>query len=94
MIFLWVITIFSSKIDLKDNRIANPQDAVWTWNTGMGRGRDGNISFSDGRDMRNGEIQKTATPLSPGTYYIAAWAYDGKYNLIRSSKEYLYEYYS
>jgi len=89
----FVITIFKSKIDLKDNRIANPEDAVWTWNTGLGKGREGNISYSDGRDVRNEEIQYTVTRLPYGTYYIAAWGYDDEYNLLYSSKEYLYEYY-
>jgi len=87
-----VITIFDSKVDIKAGRIANPQDAVWTWNTGLGRGREGNISFSDGFDMRNGEIQSTTTPLRAGIYYIAAWGYDENYKLIRSSKEYQYVY--
>jgi hypothetical protein len=87
-----VITIFNSKIDLKNNQITNTQDAVWTWNTDMGRGREGNIGFLDGRDMRNGVIQETVAPLKPGVYYISAWAYDDNYNLIRSSKEYKFEY--
>ncbi len=87
-----VITILKSKIDLRDNRIANIEDAVWTWNTGLGTGREGNVSFSDGRDMMNGEIQETVTPLLPGMYYVAAWAYDDDYDLVRSSKEYQYKY--
>lgn len=87
-----VITVFDSKIDLKNNQIANPEDAIWTWNSNMGRGREGNIGFSDGRDMRLGTIQDTVTPLKPGVYYISAWAYDDNYNLIRSSKEYQFEY--
>jgi len=88
----FVITIFDSKIDLKENQIANTEDAVWTWNTGMGKGREGNVSFSDGRDVIDGEVQNTTTNLSAGTYYIAAWGYDDRYKLIRSSKEYLYRY--
>ena len=87
-----VITVFNSKIDLKNNQIANPEDAVWTWNTNMGRGREGNIGFSDGRDMQLGVIQDTVTPLKSGVYYISAWAYDDNYNLMSSSKEYKFEY--
>jgi hypothetical protein len=87
-----VITIFRAKIDLRENQIANTEDAVWTWNTGLGKGREGNVSFSDGQDVIDGEIQSTTTPLSPGMYYIAAWGYDDRYNLIYSSKEYPYEY--
>jgi hypothetical protein len=30
------------------------------------------------------------TPLAPGTYYIAAWGYSEEYDLLYSSKEYLY----
>ena len=87
-----VITVLKSRIDLKNNRIANTEDAVWSWNSGMGRGREGNVSFSDGRDMRNGEAQETVSPLPPGTYYVAAWGYDDDYDLIYSSKEYKHEY--
>jgi len=87
-----VITIFESKIDLKDNQVANTEDAVWTWNTGMGRGREGNVSFSDGRDVKYGEIQDTVTLLSPGTYFLAAWSYDSKYRLTHSSEEYKYKF--
>ena len=87
-----VITIFNSKIDLKTSRIANSEDAVWTWNTGLGQGREGNISFSDGYDVRNGVIQDTVTSLKSGVYYIVAWGYDDEYTLTHSSKEYQYVY--
>lgn len=102
LIFSWestdsryfVITIFKAEIDinLKENQIANTDEAVWTWNTGLEKGRKGNVSFSDGQDVIDGEIQSTTTPLSPGTYYIAAWGYDDRYNLTHSSEEYPYEY--
>jgi len=88
-----VVTIFNSKIDLKENQISNPEDAVWTWHNGLGEGREGNISFSDGRDVVNAEIQETVSHLPRGTYYIAAWGYDKYYNLTHSSKEYEYDYY-
>ena len=87
-----VVTIFDAKIDLKIDQIANPQDALWTWNTGLGHGREGNISFSDGFDVQNGYIRSTTTPLRPGIYYVAAWGYDENYKLIASSKEYQYVY--
>jgi hypothetical protein len=88
-----VLAIFRDKIDLKDGRIANIEDAVWMWHTGMGRGREGNVSYDDGADVRNGVIQDSVTPLAPGTYYIAVWGYSDEYELIYSSKEYLYQYY-
>lgn len=88
-----VVTIFNSKIDLKNDQISNPEDAVWTWHNGLGKGREGNVSFSDGRDVVDGKIRNTVSSLPPGTYYIAAWGYDENYNLRYSSKEYQYEYY-
>ena len=87
-----VLIIFREKIDLKNGQISNPQDAVWNWNTGMGRGREGNVNYSDGRDVRNGITQDMVTPLAPGTYYIAAWGYNAEYDLLYSSKEYLYTF--
>ena len=87
-----VIAIFKDKIDLKENRIANTQDAIWSWHSGIGRGREGNVSYSDGVDMINGQLQSASTLLNPGVYYILAWGYDGYYNLAYSSEEYLYEY--
>jgi hypothetical protein len=87
-----VITVFRSRIDIKNNQIANPEDAIWTWNTSMGRGREGNVTYSDGRDMRNGIIQETNTRLAPGTYFIAAWGYSENYDLLYSSQEYKHSY--
>ncbi|MBD3185154.1 hypothetical protein GF312_22935 [Candidatus Poribacteria bacterium] len=87
-----IVTIFKGKIDLKDNRIANFNDAIWTWHTGLGKGREGNISYYDGQDMRFGEILDTVTPLEPGTYYITAWGYDDNYDLFRSTQEYEHVY--
>ena len=89
-----VLTIFGDKIDLRGETVANPQDVVWTWHSGIGKGRGGNVSFSDGVDVRNGEISSpaTATSLAPNSiYYIAIWGYDDAYNLMYSSKEYKYQ---
>ena len=87
-----VLAIFKEKIDLKQNQISNLEDVVWTWNTGLGKGREGNVSYSDGVDVVNGVIQDSVAPLVPGTYYIAAWAYSDDYELLYSSKEYLYQF--
>ena len=89
-----VLTIFEDKIDLRGKTVANPQDVVWTWHSGVGKGREGNVSFSDGADVEKSEISNpaTATSLEPNSiYYIAIWGYDDAYNLMYSSKEYKYQ---
>ena len=87
-----IIGIFTNRISVRDNKIQNPEDMIWTWNTGMARGREGDIIYIDGRDVANKVISSNnSTPLSlDKTYYCAMWAYDIDYNLIRSSKEFLY----
>ncbi len=84
------IGIFRQKIDLDDRTIANPTDAVWTWHSGLARGREGNVSFSDGADVRNGVILGTSTPLPSGDYFIALWGYNDNHDLTYSSQEYRY----
>ena len=84
------IGIFQQKIDLDDRTIANPIDAVWTWHSGLARGREGNVSFSDGADVRNGIILGASTPLPSGDYFIALWGYNDNHDLIYSSQEYRY----
>ena len=86
-----VITVFNQKIDLINDTIANSTDAVWTWHSGIGHGREGNVSFSDGADIRNGVILNKATPLASGDYFIALWGYDDSHDLAYSSREYRYQ---
>ena len=84
------IGIFKQKIDLDDQKIANPTDAVWTWHSGLARGREGNVSFSDGADVKNGIILSKNTRLSSGEYFIALWGYNDNHDLSYSSREYRY----
>ena len=86
-----VITVFNQKIDLINDTIANPTDAVWTWHSGIGRGREGNVSFSDGADVQNDVILDEVTPLASGDYFIALWGYDDSHDLAYSSREYRYQ---
>lgn len=86
-----VIGIYSNPVSVKDDAIQNPQDMVWTWNTGITNVANNQIFFSDGRDVAGSVIQTNATALSfSNTYYIAAWAYDSNYNLVYSTVQYTY----
>jgi len=89
-----VLAIFEDKIDLEGKTVTNPQDVIWTWHSGIGKGREGNVSFSDGADMKNGEISNPAiaTFLEPNSiYYVAIWGYDDADNVMYSSKEHRYQ---
>jgi len=86
-----VVTIFREQLDVKNNRIMNTNAAAWTWNTGLGKGIEGNITFADGVDMVNGKIQSTTSPLTNGTYYWAVWAFDDNYELTHSSIQFEYQ---
>ncbi|MBB14187.1 hypothetical protein CMK22_02895 [Candidatus Poribacteria bacterium] len=89
-----VLAVFEDKIDLEGKTITNPKDVVWTWHSGIGKGREGNVSFSDGVDVRNGEIANSTAVTSleaNSIYYVAIWGYDDAYNLMYSSKEYKYQ---
>ena len=87
--FVWQATgqkyvflgIFSERIIAKNNIIENINKNIWAWHSGLGRGREGSVYFSDGFDVVSGELDqnRSPTPLLSGEYYWAvwAWAYDG-----------------
>jgi len=85
--FTWTVTgnkfvylgLFTESIDVKNNRITNIEDNIWAWHSGIGKGREGDVLFSEGYDVVNGSLDKTHAPtsLSAGyTYYWAVWAWD------------------
>lgn len=85
--------VFTKKISVNNSRnsISNINDNVWAWHSGLGTGREGNISYSDGRSVVNGVLQTglTPTPLkTDSTYFWAVWAWsnDGT-RITYSSKE-------
>ena len=72
-----VLAVFEDKIDLEGKAVTNSQDVVWTWHSGIGKGREGNVSFSDGADVKNGEISNphvicyvSATSETPKNRYF------------------------
>jgi hypothetical protein len=66
--------IFDQHIEVQRQQIVNSHRAVWTWHTGLGKGREGNVLFSQGSSVPNGS--QPAKTLAPGTYYWAVWAFD------------------
>jgi hypothetical protein len=52
---------------------------VWAWHTGLGRGREGAVTFADGVAPVDGSLDAVGppVPLPRGrTYYWAVWAWD------------------
>lgn len=97
--FTWVVTgrkyvylgIFSQNLVIKDGNIANINANIWAWHSGLGTGREGDVSFSGGVDVVNGELQTGRLPtalISGNSYVWAVWAWnDDGTEIKQSSKE-------
>jgi hypothetical protein len=85
-----VAGIFRTHIDVESSQIVNTADLVWIWHSGIGRGREGNISFDDGASAIDADGHPTAGPvtLQHGTYYWAVWALDDEGTPVDSTIEY------
>ena len=73
------LAVFTSNIEVRNKQIINREDNVWSWHSGLGTGREGNVKFEHGRDMVDGKMLESGppTPLVPGeTYVWAVWAWD------------------
>lgn len=84
------LSIFNENIELKNNRITNIQDIIWAWHSGTGNGRAGNIQFSDGYDVQDGNllVEQRPTPLTSGNSYVwAIWAWDDEGKKITHSSQ-------
>lgn len=85
--FAWVATgrslvmlgVFVENIDVRQQSITNPEANVWAWHTGLGLGREGNVSWQDGITVQDGEFRPDIPlqPLPPNTgFNWAIWAWD------------------
>jgi hypothetical protein len=85
-----VVAIFRAHIDVQSNLIVNTDQVVWIWHTGIGRGREGNVTFDDGASAVDDEGRPQGSPstLQGGTYYWAVWALDEEGTPVESSIEY------
>jgi hypothetical protein len=85
------LAVFTKNLVVSGGRIANTEDNIWAWHSGLGTGREGNVSFSDGVDVRDGVLQigKPPTPLTSGNGYLwAVWAWqDDGTEIVASTKE-------
>lgn len=87
---MYYIGIFKENISSTGSEISNIEDNIWGWHSGLGKGRIGSVSFDDGLDVVNGQLQlnNQPTPLMPNTSYAyAIWAWDDEGNIIGSSRE-------
>ncbi len=84
--FTWVATgrryvflgVFIETIDIRDGAIMNTEDNIWAWHSGLGTAREGAVTWADGLNVIDGQLQEGAepTPLTPGQGYIwAVWAW-------------------
>jgi hypothetical protein len=97
LVFTWQSTgqplvfvgVFDENIAVAGGRIVNSDANIWAWHSGLGRGREGNVLFSQGRDVRDGILQENATDLVDGeTYAWAVWAWDDSGTVVsHSSRE-------
>ena len=69
-----VVAIFRAHIDVQSNLIVNTDQVVWIWHTGIGRGREGNVTFEDGASAVDDEGRPQGSPstLQGGTFYCCA----------------------
>jgi len=71
--------VFNKPISFQNNTIVNNADLVWVWHSGLDRGREGDVSFYEGVNVLNGELDNSTqpVPLEKGrSYYWAVWAWD------------------
>jgi len=83
--------VFQKRISVRQNLISNPQDVVWLWHSGLGRGRDGNVLYEHG--VGNADLAPRPASLSPGTYYWAVWALDEEGLPVAATREYTLDVY-
>ena len=91
---LVVAAIFARPIKIYSSSIGNKEDIVWAWHSGLVKGSEGDIEFSDGVTPIDGNIYDTLSPipLKRGkTYYWAVWAWDKDgIVILKSSKQYTF----
>lgn len=84
--------VFNRPISIQNNGIANITDLVWVWHSGLGHGREGDLTFQDGVASVNGNFSSSGTPqplVRGKTYWWAVWAWDNAgVKILYSSEEY------
>jgi len=70
------VAIFTLPIVVENDQIMNVDDIVWEWHSGMDFGKEGYVQFIEGKNVIQGEITDTVTPLQEGNYYWGVWAWN------------------
>jgi len=76
---LAIVAISKDSLTTINNRITNINSIIWIWHNGMVSGKNGNIKFLDGHNVKNGNIEynKTADNLEIAKlYYLNIWGFD------------------
>jgi hypothetical protein len=70
--------IFNRPIQVKGGEISNARDMIWQWHSGMLTGREGDVQYSDGRNVIHDTIDylNPARALDSGHYYWAVWGWN------------------
>ncbi len=80
-ISLVTVAIFNQPINVYKGAIVNTGNLIWQWHSGMESGKEGNIQYSDGRNvLYNDEASidyfHPARPLDEGHYFWAVWGWN------------------
>lgn len=88
------IALFTAPIRVSGSEIKNVNNVIWQWHTGMKFGIEGEVQFSEGKNVINGIIDYNNEPqhLNPGIYYWAVWRWDSDGIKILYSSRQMYFY--
>ncbi len=84
------VAVSTEPFNVVNGTIANADQIIWMWNPGMESGVRGNVSFLEGKPVKNKNIlsEKQPLPLQNGLYYWAAWYWDnGGRTILFSTQE-------
>lgn len=90
---LVAMAIFPSRIVVNNNSIVNSAASVWRWDSSFPSGKDGEVSYNDGRRLNPTQKpvyvpEKVPTALPLGRYVWCVWAWDDAgINIRYSSRE-------
>jgi hypothetical protein len=76
---LIVSAIFINRIQVTKGKIENTNDIIWIWHSGLDKGKDGRVTFEEGRSISDGVIENPGLPVplpAAHQYYWGVWSWD------------------
>lgn len=76
---LIVSAIFIHPIQPAKGKIENTNDIIWIWHSGLEDGKDGWVTFEEGRSISGGVIENLGQPIplpASHQYYWGVWSWD------------------